>query len=529
MAHSPLHVLLVDPGSTRQEINEPIGVAALTGWLELHLGVSVHVRQHFSQMDGSLSNDDLRWADVLGFATRLGSAAHLAALNTRLASMKPGQRPRLVLGDLLATFAPQQVLDIAPDAICVIGEGEEALVTLLQETLRTGECPRPRLTRRLVDAGVPNLVMQLDGRIEHTPRRLVDLDGSPLPSRQHLERLGSQGGIARCEASRGCAWGRCSFCAIQYKYCDQAAWRPYPVQRVVTDLETLSAQGIRSPYFTDEDFVGNDPHRAIRLAQAIAQAKTNGRIHPDLSLYLDLRADSVLAPARKGAPSGHDVLRALQRAGLREVFIGIESGAKEQVRRYRKASTAQRNLKVLHMLRELGLQVDVGFIMFDPEMGLEELDLNLRFIHEAGLWDHDARLGKEIRLEAGTPLVEEYREKGLITGDLELDELTYPYRWRDPRVEQIHHAFRAWEQERREALYLIQAATRGEVPSEQERLRRRGVLGQIRAVENGLLESLVRATRAGDADWRQALKHASRERDRLLELWQRSAAARMVA
>ncbi len=512
-------ILLIDPGSSRREINEPIGVAALTGALEGSLGARVRVRQHFVSLDGHLDLSMLEHFDLVGLTTSLGSLQATREVATHCASLPPSRRPVLVLGGLLATFAPEALLAQLPSAaepICVRGEGEEALVGLVRGVLDEG---RDSLVDSAMSREVPNLVLQVGGGFHHSARRNIGLDNAVAPRRSHVPLLARSGGIVRTEASRGCSYGRCSFCAIQEKYCGEASWRPVPVERVVDELVELSSMGARHPYYTDEDFVGSDPQRAMRLAGAISEAKADGRIHPDLSLYLDLRVASVLQVARPGRPSGELVLGALKAAGLREVFVGIESGAKEQVRRFQKAASAERNLRALELLLRMGLAVDVGFIMFDPEMQLEELRHNLDFLRASGLWTHDARLTKSLRLQTGTPQLAEFENKGLVAGPLDLDDLTYPYRWLDPRAEAVHNVFRAWERQVIDDVYLLQSATRGEVPCEEQRRFLRAVLGQIRAAEHGALDALVAAAVEGREPAAEDLDRFSRVRERWLEHW----------
>ncbi len=323
--------------------------------------------------------------------------------------------------------------------------------------------------------------------------KLVDLNNCLPPDRSFVKSICANGGIIRAEASRGCAWGKCRFCAIQHKYCDEARWRDVGISRILKELEQLSNLGVTNPFYTDEDFIGNAPHRAIALADKIIEAKKNDKIEACMTLYVDMRVDSILAKARNNTPSGKEVLQKLKKAGLREVFIGIESGAKEQVKRYRKPSTTERNIQVLQLLKELDLSVDIGFIMFDPEMCLDELFANIHFIKASGLNYHDARLTKCLRIEPKTPMVEDYQKKGLISGKLDMNELIYPYRWANGTVEDVYHVLSHWENQWMNDVYTIQAATRGEVPSEELRKQWRIELGKIRSVEIEVLERLAQS------------------------------------
>jgi len=525
MPRHPIRVLLIDPGNSRGEINEPIGIAALAAELEASFGLRVQVEQRFVPLDGPVEPRDLVHFDLVGLTTPLGSLHGITLLHRQWQALEHIDRPLLVLGGLLATFAPDEILDRFPGGVCVVGEGEEAIVGLVGAIAEVGvdEAARAAVVRE-----VPNVVAQAAGRRVHTPRRNISMDRAHAPRRMHAERIAQEGGIIRAEASRGCAWGKCRFCAIQHKYCGEARWRSVPVHRVVDELAELSALGVRHPYYTDEDFMGTDPTRAVELSRAISTAKAEGRVAADLSLYLDMRVDSLLSTARPQRPSGEQVLDALIEAGLREVFIGVESGSKEQVKRYQKAATAERNQQVLSLLEAKGLTADVGFIMFDPEMAFEEISTNLDFLRQTGLWSHDSRLTKELRLEAGTPLVEDYQAKGLIKGPMELDELCYPYRWRDPKAEEVHDTFRAWESLAQQRVYALQSATRGEVYDPRERRRRRALLGRVRAAEHHALEAIVEAVAHGESAHGE-LHQWTAERDRILDQWRHRQETREVA
>ena len=512
-------VLLVDLGSDRPEINEPIGLGALTSFLHSSLGDRCEIRQIFVQLRSMPKPEEIRWADVLGLSTRLCSLTKVHRVVDELRRVPESERPVLVLGDLIATFATKDLLEVVPEAICVLGEGEESLAGIVKAWLDTAGDSR-QLRRVLLERAVPNLVFMDRGLPRSTERRLVDLDAMPSPDRSFVAEVAQSGGIIRAEASRGCAWGLCNFCAIQFKYCDSISWRAISTERIVAELAEMSELGVRSPFYTDEDFIGDDPIRAVAVARAIKEARAQGRIAPDITLYVDARVDTILAPARKGRPSGEDVFRELASAGLREVFVGIESGASDQVRRYRKAATARRNIAAINLLQGLGISLDVGFIMFDPEMRFEELRLNLEFIDEAGLKSHDARLTKQIRCEPGTPMVQEYRDKNLITGPLDANELIYPYRWVDPMAEAVHAAFSAWESQRMESIYEIQASTRGETPNEYVRRWRREYLGRIRTVELDSLWEIVRCTEDGQDPLSVDLSQFSRARGSLISEWQ---------
>lgn len=74
---------------------------------------------------------------------------------------------------------------------------------------------------------------------------------------------------------------------------------------------------------------------------------------------VDIRLDSVV---------DLDLFKHLHRAGLRRVFIGVETGSYEQLRAYRKQilTRGQDAADTINALQQLGIDVIPGTIMFHP-------------------------------------------------------------------------------------------------------------------------------------------------------------------
>lgn len=505
-----MRVALVDPGSSRAEMNEPIGIDLLAASLQARFGEKIEVSQYFKPITGLPDSGEIPAFALLGIASPLGSLSELDAL---YASWRRARvRPKLVIGGVLATYGPDQILARFPEAVAILGEGEDALTRLAELNCTTaGACfSKDQLQN------IPNIAFTTDTGIVKTPRLNIDLSITPPPSRRFTADVAKSGGIVRAESSRGCSYGACSFCAIQHKYSDIKGRREFPIDTILDDLERISQCGARHPYFTDEDFVGTSPDRAIALAEAISSAKRHGRIAKELTLYLDMRASSILHKESPHRRSGIQVLTALKDCGLREVFVGLESGSPTQAARYKKPSPSTRSFETLAILRALGITVDVGFIFFDPEMSLQEASENLDFIRTTGLWNHDARLTKAVRVEAGTQLETSYRERDLLCGAMDLDSLTFPYRWLCEQTEAVFMTFSAWERETRDEVYALQARTRGEVHTPHERANLRQTLGSIRATELSALEALVNGAQKRRDPSRIDLSNFSARRDTIL-------------
>ena len=114
------------------------------------------------------------------------------------------------------------------------------------------------------------------------------------------------------------------------------------------------------PYFTDEDFIGGNFDRAISIAEKISEAKRNGIISQDMNFYFNTRAADVINPRWAELSS------VFMEAGLNQVFVGIESGSKEQLKRFKKPTSVENNKKCLDILEQNGFNIEVGYILFDP-------------------------------------------------------------------------------------------------------------------------------------------------------------------
>lgn len=99
--------------------------------------------------------------------------------------------------------------------------------------------------------------------------------------------------------------------------------------------------------------------RAVEFAEFVLGAKADYIIAEDLSFLIAARVNDIV---RAG---GRRALCAMKRAGLREVFVGVKSGSSGQLRRFGKPVTADLNKQALGILRELGLEIDIGYILLD--------------------------------------------------------------------------------------------------------------------------------------------------------------------
>ena len=323
-----------------------------------------------------------------------------------------------------------------------------------------------------------------------TNRITTDLKKAKHPDRTLALEVFKQHGIVRVEASRGCAYSKCDFCGTVEKY-NGPGWRPFKLDFIIEELIIISKIGFKSPYFTDEDFFGDDIERIYELANRIEEVKKNNLVSPDLDFYINLRANSILGMGIGGKQEAIKLLLRLKEVGLREIFVGIESGCGEQLDRYKKGITKEKNIEAIRTLRELGIEGDLGFIFFDRDSTIAGLRENLNFIYEANISYQDSQLIKKMRIEPRTPIGFEFAKQNP-TAEIDLNIVEFLYQFRHAEVEKIYNTFIDWQKEDLDVVYNLQSFCRGEIPKGYTRKEIKEILAQYRNLDVKYLDEIVK-------------------------------------
>jgi hypothetical protein len=78
-------------------------------------------------------------------------------------------------------------------------------------------------------------------------------------------------------------------------------------------------------------------------------------------------------------------MTALAAHGATSVFLGIESGCDSVLKRIGKRITISQIRQAVRSVQESGVRLNLGFIMFEPDSTLAELEENYLFLEESGL------------------------------------------------------------------------------------------------------------------------------------------------
>ncbi|MFC1544143.1 B12-binding domain-containing radical SAM protein [Gemmatimonadota bacterium] len=412
-----MNLLLIDP-ATRDgvpELYENMGLAALAasarqaghqtevmlnhveGWNYRRLGREIMRRQ----------------PEVLGISLLSFNARRTLGMLRRL--KVEGLGSRVVVGGHFPTFNDLQLIQDWPEVDVVVrGEGDITLVELLdawrsQETLER----------------IEGITFRDDQGLRSTPPRALvrDLDTLPWPARDHTQRILKGGGTLNMVRSRGC-YANCSFCSIAsfYRTQDGAAWRQRSVEDVLDEMEALHERWPEAEIkFYDDQFIGpgkRGREDALAFAQALRDRGMN------IPFYIFARADTVET----------ELFSALKAAGLRSVFVGVESGSQRELDAFDKRISVQDNKQALQVLADLEIRFTMGLIFFDPYTEMGDVFANLQFLQETQpLWsrgDNVVSVENRVIVYKGTPFFTRLSAENRMEGDY----MDYDYSIRDWRV-----------------------------------------------------------------------------------------------
>ena len=343
----------------------------------------------------------------------------------------------VILGGYHPTFAHREILqDFRSVDLCVRGEGEQTVLEIVQ--LWRDSWASAQAVHRVSDIDwgqILGVTWRHDDEIVANPSRpnLTNLDAVPFPARDLLPPLGAYASYADTVAgrmrlkasiisSRGCPF-HCNFCSIITFYGDVGgkSWRGRSVENVVAEMiELADRYGASHFEFQDDNFF-------VRSERALAIVETFARTGRDFSFAFLTRADQIV--------KGERYFAALRQAGLRYVSVGIESGSEASLERMVKQTSVDINRRALQILHDNDVAAQVEFIMFEPGSTLLDLQANLRFIEEQGLFGYFPPLiFSNLLLLTGTPIREQIeREQGLVGSIHE----TLPYHFEDQRVAEV--------------------------------------------------------------------------------------------
>lgn len=394
-------LLLIYPRLHYPSGDVPLGVLYLASAIRARLGFEPEVldlsfsSNPLAAIHNRLAQKKYEWVGISAMLTMAKAAAKVAGLVRQL---QP--RARLILGGPHPTTLPERCAE-GPFDFLALGEAEETLVELLEKG--RGE-------------GVPGLWFRGDnGWIRNAPRLpITDLDSLPFPAFDlidleqykrlwfQLDTIGQPVAGTSVLATRGCPF-QCSFCQPTLERLFGKKLRKRSPENIVAELAWLKERFAVQGFVFVDDTLLVDRAWTEELAEKLKQARLG------LLFGCNMRAELV----------EEDMLRHLFEAGLRKVYLGIES-CTDRIRQQvlNKQISREQIEKAVALAHKLGIKVQGYFMVGAPGETREEVKRTIAYGRELDLDDLTINITTPL---PGTYLHQRYR------GELVLKEEDFDY------------------------------------------------------------------------------------------------------
>jgi radical SAM superfamily enzyme YgiQ (UPF0313 family) len=429
----------------RSEINEPINIDIILQSIsnEVLKEIKIDVIYRSSMIEENVITDDI---SLILISSKVSSEDKLVDL------LDKNTNKVVIVGGVIATYKYQEIVSRYENVICCIGEGETNINDILKCFITNNKIKKFKL--KIIEDNIPNIYLSIDGIHYQTNRSSYDISLEKCAVRHSKSKKTlNENGLVRIESSRGCPWNKCSFCVIPWKFYNRD-WAAFPISKTIEEITYLSGIGAKKIYFTDEDFIGNKEHLE-KLFSTIKEQKIKNKINQEIVFW---GSTSVYTLMRLGNKID-TYLKLIKDAGVEGLFIGIESGSNNQLLRYNKGITVDDNSVILAKMEEIGIIVDVGFIMFDIEVTMNEIEENMRFIYNNRLHKSISRLIKKIRIIPHTKLYEKYQYT--LFNKMNDITLEYDYNFYDSSIVILTSYLDKIDKLILDSIYLIQKEMRG--------------------------------------------------------------------
>lgn len=311
----------------------------------------------------------------------------------RYAQMAKSSGVNVIVGGVHISAIPSSLtrdMDVG-----VIGEGEETIVDLMALYEREGSFKNKKALSE-----IQGIAYQNEGHIHVTQARppIKPLDKMPFPARD-LSDNPTKGILT----SRGCPYN-CCYCS------SRAFWhkvRYHSPDYVIGELLEIVEKFRVNHISIYDDLLTSNRKRFRTLVDGIEAEGINKKV----TFNCNARANEVT----------DEVAGLLKRMGVKDVFLGIESGC-PRVLEYLKGGnvSVEQNRRAVKTLKKHGIGCTAGFIIGSPNETQEEILTTLDFVRKLNLDDLYIFVLTPL---PGTPVWEYALAKGLVSEDMEWDVL----------------------------------------------------------------------------------------------------------
>ncbi len=377
-----MRVLFIEVDTERTWALASVGPATLAAWLRQHGHEVCFLRATLDMEEEALIRAVAEIAPgLLGFSLTTRQWLRARAL---VGALRRALDIPVVAGGLHPTFSPEQVLCSEGFDWACLGEGEEAMLDLVNA-----------LERGAPTDNIPNL--QARGAKRPPLRPPIDpIDRLPWMARDMLDELP---GVVHMATQRGCPFP-CTYCAARmYDEMYGAQGQDYGRRRshddVLAEMSALRAAGRLSYIIFLDDTFTLHPKWVEEFCRRNA-----AELNVPFSLHARVETMN---------PS---MLEQLAAGGCKMITYGVESGS-ERLRRevMKRPVNNERFRKVFQWTRQAGIMFTANYMLGIPGETPEELDMTLALAEELDAYDFGYFVFYPY---PGTALFRECRDKGYL-------------------------------------------------------------------------------------------------------------------
>jgi len=301
---------------------------------------------------------------------------------------------KILVGGVHSTMNGSKVLNCKNIDFLAIGEGENTIVELLHALEKDTELN-----------SVSGIVFRDNGKIINTkPRSYVedlDLLDFPLTNApkvfKDFDKYPKEA-FGYIFASRGCPYA-CTFCESKSMWTRKVRYRS--PENVVAELKQMNEFGINKVNFDDDTFgISKKNIKTI-----------NNLMHDELP-NMTYTCETVVQLAKD-----ENVVKDMKHGGCTGVFVGIESGNNEMLKKIKKTQTTDESIQAMRNLQKHGIESHAFIMVGFPSETEETFKETMDFIPKL---KPDSIIFSIFTPYPGSDIYNECKDEGIIEGEFDL-------------------------------------------------------------------------------------------------------------
>ncbi|MHA2008567.1 MAG: B12-binding domain-containing radical SAM protein [Promethearchaeota archaeon] len=393
-----MKILYVNPSRLKSGLDAiikgpPLSLISIAGMVPEHEAELFDFKVHKYRENRFRS--DLNKADIVAITSMTPQISHAL----EVAQMAKKQGCITIMGGYHPTLAPNYVAEHPAVDYAIRGEGEHTFRELVQFI----DGNKTREVLKHID-GVS--YKNQEGHVIHNKDRRLEqnLDNFSMPRRDLLDDkkyiyLGNR--VAQLETSRGCPHN-CKFCCIikMWRNSDRpVTYRTKSTKRIMQEIYDIDWKN-DFIFFCEDNFTIK-----IKRTKEILETIIRSGVPNKIYLSCQSRVDTLY--------QNQWLIDLMHKAGMRQVFLGIESVHQQSLDAMNKRNTTPAKVrKVVSMLQDRGISIFGGVIIGFPGETKTMVRQNIQFARSLNM---TCVQFTPITAFPGTAFYDEMKEKGMVT------------------------------------------------------------------------------------------------------------------